>query len=53
MGQHLRSVTHDEPGVVAKSRRHVANLHPALSFPAQVLNFFGAKVSLFVALWSS
>src|SRR5271157_6345381 len=40
MGKHFRSVTHDEPGVVDKGRRHVASLHPALSFPAQVLNFF-------------
>src|SRR6266567_4781039 len=44
MGQHLRSVTHDEPRVMAKGRWHVANLHPALSFPAQVLNFFGPQV---------
>src|ERR1041385_5554824 len=44
VGQHLRSVTHDEPRVVPKGRRHVANLHPALSFPAQVLNFFGRQV---------
>lgn len=40
MGQHLGSVAHDEPGVVAKSNRHVAKLDPALRFPAQELDVF-------------
>src|SRR3989442_3540755 len=44
MGEHFRSVTQDKPWVVAKGRRHVADLHPALSFPAQVLDFFRRHV---------
>jgi hypothetical protein len=44
MGQHLRSVAHDKPWIVAKGRRHVANLHPALSLPADVLDFFRWQV---------
>src|SRR5215467_7606203 len=40
MGQHFGGVANDKPGIVAKSCRYVAKLHPALRFPAQELDFF-------------
>jgi hypothetical protein len=34
-----RGVADEEPGIVAKSGRHVAKFHPALGLPALVLDF--------------
>src|SRR5258708_37274757 len=40
IGQHLPGMPNDEPRIVEKGRGHMANLHPALSLPAKVLDLF-------------
>jgi hypothetical protein len=43
MGQYLGTVAHDNHGSW-QSATGRANLHPSLSFPPQILNFFGRQV---------